>query len=169
MLATSTTSATWFLPVAQGAGQSTLQVFVPGSSGVQLGTKLLSSGAAPIGAGTAADTQQPGASTASYQIISTGPSSVDVSTDDGSPIVAALRAAGRSGDAAATGGAPAPAPAWVVTPTVTSRQAHPGIVVVDPGDAPVHVTLRILPPGGSGEPGAETTITVPAGRTAGAT
>jgi hypothetical protein len=167
VLATATGSPAWFLPVAQGAGQSTLQILVPGSTGVQLTTLLLSTGAAPIGAGTAADTQQPGASTSGYEVISTGPSALEVSSVGGLPLVAALRAAGRSGDAAATGGAPSPAPAWVVTPTVASKPAHPGIVVVNPGDSPVQVTLRVLSQG-TGEPGPETTITVPPGRTAGA-
>jgi len=167
VLATATTSAMWFLPVALGAGRSTLQVFVPGSAGVQLNTQLLSAGGTPIGAGTAADTQQPGESTAGYEVISTGASSIDVASADGAPIVAALRAAGRGGDAAATGGATASALAWVVTPTAASRSAHPGLVLVNPGDAPVQVTLRLLAQG-QGPPGPVTTVTVAAGRTAAA-
>jgi hypothetical protein len=167
VLAAPAGSPTWILPVAQGAGQSTLQVFVPGTAGVQLTTQLLSAGAAPIGAGTAADTQQPAASTAGYEVISTGASSVDVVSGDGIPIVAALRAAGRAGDAAATAGAPATAPAWVVTPTVVSSPNHPGLVVVNPGDVAVQVTIRLLPQG-EGLPGPETTITVPPGRAAAA-
>jgi Family of unknown function (DUF5719) len=167
VLATPAASPTWYLPVAQGAGQSTLQVMVPGSEVVQLTTHLLSSQAPPIGAGDAADTQQPGASTAGYDLISTGASSVDVSSASGVPIVAALRAVGRAGDGAATGGAAAPAAAWVVTPTIASASAHPGLVVVNPGDAPARVTLRLLQKGEAGV-GAETTITVPPERAAAA-
>jgi hypothetical protein len=167
VLASAGGSPTWFLPVAQGAGQSKLQVLVAGTAGVQLTTQLLSVTVAPIGAGTAADTQQPGASTAGYEIISTGASSVDVASEGGVPIVAALRAVGRVGDAAATGGAPSPAPAWVVTPTLTSGPAHPGIVVVNPGGAAIDVTLRLLTRG-TGEPGPETTIAIQPGRTAAA-
>ena len=167
VLATPAGSPTWYLPVAQGAGQSQLAVMVPGSQAVQLTTKLLSSEAAPIGAGDAADTEQPGASTAGYDIISTGASSVDVSSPSGEPVVVALRAAGRAGDAAATGGAAAPAMAWVVTPTIASASAHPGLVIVNPGDAPADVTLRLLQKGEAGV-GPETTITVPPGRTASA-
>jgi hypothetical protein len=167
VLASAGGSPTWFLPVAQGAGQSTLQVLVPGTAGVRITTQLLSPTSPPIGAGTAADTQQPGASTSGYEIISSGASSVDVASEGGVPIVSALRAAGRVGDAAATGGAPSPAPAWVVTPTLTSGLAHPGIVVVNPGGVAVDVTLQLLRRG-TGEPGPQTTITVPPERTSGA-
>jgi len=167
VLATPAASPTWYLPIAQGAGQSKLEVMVPGTETVQLTTQLLSSQAAPIGAGDAADTQQPGASTAVYDVISTGASSVDVTGASGVPIVAALRAAGRDGDAAATGGAAATATAWVVTPTIASASAHPGLVVVNPGDAPASVTLRLLEKGEGGI-GPETTITVPPGRAAAA-
>jgi len=165
VLASPAGSSSWFLPVAQGAGQSTLEIFVPGTDGAQLSTQLLSSEADPIGAGDAAETQQPGASTAGYQIISSGPSSVDVSSTGGQPIVAALRAAGREGDAAATGGAPVPETAWVVTPTVSSPSSRPGVVLVNPGDLPANVGLRLLPKGDTGE-GPSTTITVPAHRAA---
>jgi hypothetical protein len=167
VLATPAASPTWYLPIAQGAGQSTLEVMVPGSEAVQLTTHLLSSQAAPIGAGDAADTQQPGVSTAAYEIISSGASSVDVSAASGAPIVAALRAVGRAGDGAATGGAAAPAAAWVVTPTIASASGHPGLVVVNPGDAPAHVTLRLLEQGEAGV-GPETTLTVPPERAAAA-
>jgi hypothetical protein len=163
VLASAVGPASWYLPVAQGAGESTLQVLVPGSDGVQLATQLLSSEAGPIGAGTAADTQQPGASTAGYEIISNGPASVDVASTGGVPIVAALRAAGRGGDVAATGGTASPASAWVVTPTTAARTPRPGLVVVNPGEAPVEVTFRLLTQG-TGAPGPEATITVPPGR-----
>jgi hypothetical protein len=167
VLATPAASPTWYLPVAQGAGQSTLEVLVPGAQGVQLTTQLLSSQAVPTAAGTAADTQQPAASTAGYEIISSGPSSVDVVSSTGVPIVAAVRAAGRAGDAAATGGAPAPAPAWVVTPTIASASAHPGVILVNPGDAAVDVTLRLLQKGATSA-GPDTTLTVPPHRAVGA-
>jgi hypothetical protein len=167
VLAAPAASPTWYLPVAPGAGRSTLlEVLIPGAEGAQLTTQLLSSEAEPVAAGPAADTQQPPASTASYEIISTGPSAVDLSSVTGVPIVAAVRAAGR-GDAAATGGAPALAPAWVVTPTIGSASTPPGLVLVNPGDAPLHVTLRLLPKGDTGV-GPDTTITVPAGRAVGA-
>jgi len=163
VLASPVGPAGWYLPVAQGADESTLQILVTGSDGVQLTTQLLSSEAEPTGAGPAADTQQPGASTAGYEIISNGPASVDVVSAGGVPIVAALRAAGRGGDAAATGGTASPGPAWVVTPTTAARKPRPGLVVVNPGTAPVEVTFRLLTQG-SGAPGPEATITVPAGR-----
>jgi Family of unknown function (DUF5719) len=167
VLATSAASPTWYLPIAQGNGRSKLEILVPGADGAELTTQLLSSEAEPVAAGPAADTQQPPASTAGYDIISTGPSSVDVTSATGVPIVAAVRAAGRVGDAAATGGAAAPAPAWVVTPTTGSPSAHPGLVLVNPGDAPVHITLGLLQKGDRGA-GPDTTITVPPGRAVGA-
>jgi Family of unknown function (DUF5719) len=160
VLATPAASPTWYLPVAKGAGQSRLEVLVPGAQGVQLTTQLLSSDAVPTAAGTAADTQQPAASTAGYPIISSGASSVDVVSSTGVPIVAAVRAVGRTGDAAATGGAPAPGPAWVVTPTIASASSHAGVVLVNPGDAAVDVTLRLLQKGATGA-GPDTTLTVP--------
>jgi hypothetical protein len=121
----------------------------------------------PQAAGTAGSTQQPGASTEGYPIISVGPSSVDVTSEAGVPFVAALRARGQQSDDAATGGAVTPAPAWVVIPTVGGEPAHPQLVLVDPGPTPVRVTLQLLTQG-SGPPPPPVTITLPAGRVAGA-
>ena len=160
------TTTTAYLPVAEGAGQSQLAMFVPGSQGMQFAAQLVSS-VAPQAAGTAGSTQQPGASTVGYPIISVGPSSVDVTSEAGVPFVAALRAEGQQSDDAATGGAVAPAPAWVVIPTVDGEPAHPQLVLVDPGSMPVQVTLQLLTQG-SGPPPPPVTITVPAGRVAGA-
>jgi hypothetical protein len=160
------TTTTAYLPVAGGAGQSELAMFVPGAQGMQFAAQLLSS-VAPQAAGTAGSTQQPGASTAGYPIISIGPSSVNVTSDAGVPFVATLRARGQQSDDAATGGAVAPATAWVVTPTVDGEPAHPQLVLVDPGPTAVRVTLQLLTPG-SGPPGPQVTITVPAGSVAGA-
>ena len=159
-------STTAFLPVAEGAGQAELAAFVPGTQGVQFATQLLSA-VSPQAAGTAANTQQPGASTAGYPIISVGPSSVDVTSAGGVPFVATLRARGQQHDDAATGGAVAPASAWVVTPTVDGEPAHPQLVLVDPGPTAVLVTLQLLTPG-LGPAGPRVTITVQAGRVAGA-
>jgi hypothetical protein len=160
------TTTTAYLPVAEGAGQSQLAMFVPGTQGMQFAAQLVSS-VAPQAAGTAGSTQQPGASTAGYPIISVGPSSVDVTSEAGVPFVAALRARGQQSDDAATGGAVTPAPAWVVIPTVDGTPAHPQLVLVDPGPTPVRVTLQLLTQG-SGPPPPPVTITVPAGRVAGA-
>jgi len=159
-------TSTAYLPVAGGAGQSELAVFVPGSEGAQFTTQLLSA-VTPQAAGTAGNTQQPGASTAGYPIISVGPSSVDVTSEAGVPFVAALRGTGQQTDDAATAGAVAPATSWVVSPTVDAEPAHPQLVLVDPGPTAVQVTLQLLTPG-SGPAGPRVTITVPAGRVAGA-
>jgi hypothetical protein len=51
----------------------------------------------------------------------------------------------------------------VVTPTTAARTPRPGLVVVNPGEAPVEVTFRLLTQG-TGAPGPEATITVPPGR-----
>jgi hypothetical protein len=160
------TTTTAYLPVAEGAGQSELATFVPGTQGMQFAAQLLSS-VAPQAAGTAGSTQQPGASTAGYPIISVGPSSVNVTSEAGVPFVAALRARGQQSDDAATGGAVAPALAWVVIPTVDGVPAHPQLVLVDPGPTAVRVTLQLLTQG-SGPPVPPVTIEVPAGRAAGA-
>jgi len=165
VIGASATTTTAYLPVA-GAGQSQLAVFVPGSQGMQFTAQLVSS-VAPQAAGTAGSTQQSGASTAGYPIISIGPSSVNVTSEAGVPFVAALRARGQQGDDAATGGAVAPVPAWVVIPTVDGEPARPQLVLVNPGPTPVRVTLQLLTQG-SGPPLAPVTITVPAGRVAGA-
>ena len=159
-------SATAFLPVAEGAGQAELAAFVPGAQGVQFVTQLLSA-VSPQAAGTAGDTQQPGASTAGYPIISVGPSSVDVTSVGGVPFVATLRARGQQHDDAATGGAVAPGSAWIVSPTVDGEPSHPQLVLVDPGPTAVQVTLRLLTLG-SGPASPQVTITVAAGRVAGA-
>jgi hypothetical protein len=159
-------AATAYLPVAEGAGQAELAAFVPGTQGAQFVTQLLSA-VSPQAAGTAGDTQQPGASTAGYPIISVGPSSVDVTSDGGAPFVATLRARGQQHDDGATGGAVTPALIWVVTPTVDGEPAHPQLVLVDPGPTAVQVTLQLLTPG-SVPAAPPVTITVAAGRVAGA-
>jgi hypothetical protein len=96
----------------------------------------------------------------------TGPSAVDLTVSEGSPVVAALRTAGVGNDGGATAGASAPSVAWVVTPTIAGEPARPGLLVLNPGRSETTVTITPLPGEGQG-PGGTTTITVPPGTVAG--
>ena len=73
----------------------------------------------------------------------------------GRTVVAALRP-GLGNDDAATAGAVDTSTAWVVPPTVAGEPAEPGLLVVNPGDTDVTVTVRLLPLGRK-RPRAETT------------
>lgn len=148
VLGTTAPTGAAFLPTAAGAGQSSLVMFVPGEQGLRFGATQLSK-EPPQPAGALTEVQQPGQSAATYPIITAGPSSVDVLGQGPTLFVAALRAEGQSDDDAATGGAVAAAPTWVVMPTVAEEPSFPGLVVANPGNEDVTVTLRLLTPDGT--------------------
>ncbi len=88
-----------------------------------------------------------------FPVTPTGPSSVDVSVQEGVPSWRRCGPQGPGSDDAATGGAVEPASAWVVPPTRRGRARAARLLLVNPGDTEVTVTLRLLPPdGGDGEP-----------------
>jgi hypothetical protein len=155
---TSTTSRT-YLPVALGIGQSQLVVTVPGEAAAALGGSLLTrDGPSPL-PGLVGTTQEP-ATAQLYPLVSAGPTSANLVSTDGVGIVAALRASGPEVDPASTAGALIPAAAWIVTPTVAGGASRPGLVLVNPGDVAVDVTLHLLAPQGAA-PAADITVTVP--------
>jgi len=148
VLGATATAAAAFLPTAAGAGQSSLVMFVPGEHGLRFGATQTST-EPPQPAGALTEVQQPGQSAATYPIITAGPSSVNVLGQGPTLFVAALRAEGQSDDDAATGGAVTAARTWVVTPTVAEEPSFPGLVVANPGNEEVTVTLRLLTPDGT--------------------
>jgi hypothetical protein len=166
VLGTRAPASVWHLPAGGGAGQSTLVTFVPGDGGLRYGATLLSE-EGPQVVGGLVEAQQQGASTQSAPVITSGPSSIVVTSPGDQPLVAAQRAEGQSADDAATGGVAEPAPAWVVLPTVADEPSLPGLVVENPGTEPVTVTLRLLPPDGGAAP-KEVSFDLAASTTAGA-
>jgi Family of unknown function (DUF5719) len=148
-----------FLPTVRGAGQSVLALSVPSGFGSDVGALLLTNDQPVPVPNVGARSLQP-ASAAIFPARTTGPSSVDVAVQEGDPVVSSLRTEGSGNDDGATAGAVEPAPSWVVTPTVAGDPSVPGLVVVNPGDAVVDVTFRLLPE----DEGAadEVTITIPA-------
>ena len=162
VLGASALSSTWYLPVAGGVGQSSLALLVPENDGALFSGTLLSS-QPPQTAGSLTQQQQSGRSTASYEVPTNGASAIQIQTDAGVPVLAALRSAGQGWDDAATGGAAAPAPAWLVPPTVRGDPPKPGLVIVNPGTDPVDVTLRLLPEGHT-DPGQPVTLSIPGQR-----
>jgi hypothetical protein len=136
------------LPGTGDVGQSTLVVMVTGQAEEGFGASLLSGGK-PEAAGGLTEVTQGGQSARAYPLITKNPSLVDVRAEEGSgPIAAVRRTEGQTGDPGATGGAAAPAAAWVVPPTVAGEPDHPGMVLGNPGTSQVEVTLTLL--GGSG-------------------
>jgi hypothetical protein len=125
-------------------GQSTLVVVAPGQAEATFGATLLS-GEKPEAAGGLTEVTQGGQSARAYPIITKNPSLVDVRVEQGSvPIAAVRRTEGQTGDPGATGGAAAPAAAWVIPPTVAGEPNHPGMVLGNPGTSPMEVTLTLL-------------------------
>jgi len=102
------------------------------------------------------------ASAVIYPITTDGPSTIDVRSTPG--VVVARRTLGESSDRGSTTGVPAPAGAWVVLPAVVGRPFHPGLVLANPGDETVEVTLSVLP-SGTGELPQPVTMSIPPGRT----
>jgi len=131
------------LPVGAGAGQTVLALMVPGDAPVQFGATLLSEQEATPAGGLTESGQGP-TSAATYPIPVEGPGSVEVVTQAGGQVVAALRAIGVGNDWAATGGATAPAGRWVVLPATIGEPVIPGLILVDPLNDPVTVTLHAL-------------------------
>jgi hypothetical protein len=132
------------LPGTGDVGQSTLVVMVAGQAEARFGATLLSGGK-PEAAGGLTEVTQGGQSARAYPLITKNPSLVDVRVEQGSGSVAAVRRTeGQTGDPGATGGAAAPAAAWVILPTVAGEPAHPGLVLGNPGGSQVEVTVSLL-------------------------
>ncbi len=142
-IASGTLASRAFLPVGAGAGQTVLSLMVPGVDPVQFGATLLSSEEATPAGGLTEAGQGP-ASAATYPIPVEGPGSVEVVTQGDGEVSAALRAIGVGNDWAATGGGLAPADRWVVLPATIGEPVVPGLILVDPGNDPVTVTLHAL-------------------------
>jgi hypothetical protein len=138
------------LPGTGDVGQSTIVVMATGEAETTFGASLLSAEAPANGEGAQAagdltDVTQGGQSAHAYPLITQDPSLVDVQvTQDGAPIAAVRRTEGQNGDPGATGGATAPAAAWMITPTVAGDPNFPGMVLANPGASHVDVTLSLL-------------------------
>jgi hypothetical protein len=154
------TSAQVFLPVAAGAGQSQLQVAVPGATAVTYGATLLSKQPSRPLEGLLSSRLAPGAAELS-PVITVGPSVVEVATRGSGRLVAALRAVGVGHDTASTAGSDVTAGSWIVLPTVAGEPSVPGMVLANPSDRPAVVTLHLLAERGA-SPADDVTVTVPA-------
>jgi hypothetical protein len=162
------------LPTSKAAGRSALAVAVPtvapgGGPEGPLGSVLtatLRSDGPPQPAGGLSEFAQDPESAAAFGVTTTGPSAVDLTVSEGSPVVAALRTAGVGNDGAATAGAPAASEGWVVLPTIAGEPARPGLLVLNPGRSEATVVVTAIPSGGQAA-AATTTITVPPGAVAG--
>lgn len=149
------------LPVGGGAGQSTLAVMVPGEAPLNFGATLISGGA-PVPAGGLTESGQNPASADAYPITTSGASSIDVVAQGTTPFAATQRSIGMGNDDAATDGTATPASDWVVLPAIAGEPAQPGLVLVDPGNAPVTVTLHALVTQGQTPP-PDVTLTISPG------
>jgi len=149
-----------FLPVAAGSGQSQITVAVPGMTGVKFGATLFSDQPAqPVQ--RLQDASQGPQTARVYPLITDRASVAYVQTQSGGQIVAALRSIGVGGDTGATAGATSTAVSWVVMPSGAGGHDTPGLVLVNPGDAPVVATLHLVAP--AGVPAAsDVTVSIPA-------
>ncbi len=165
VLAVPAAAPTWSIPVEGGAEQSALSVLNSGEGDVVFDATVLSN-APERAAGDLNAQQQDPSSARPYALVTSGASSIEIVTTNGSSVVPAVRVAGQLDDDAATTGVTAPATRWIVTPTVAGDPSDPGLVVANPGDQDVHVMLRLLTPGA--EVVADRGIVVPAHSAAGA-
>ena len=150
-----------YLPLGGGAGQSTLNLMVPGETQIDFGATLLS-GDARVPAGGLTEASQDPASAKPYPVTFSGPSSVDVIAQGDGSFAASLRAVGVGNDDGATGGAQAPASDWVVLPAIAGEPARPRIVLVNPGNTSVTATIHALVSEGD-TPTTDATVTIPPG------
>jgi hypothetical protein len=140
-----------------------MSITVPGARQLRFGATLLSKDA-PQPAGGLTEAQQDPTSARAYPVTTNGASSIDVVSQASVPFVASQRAVGVGNDSAATG-AVQPAARWVVVPAVAGEPAKPGLVLVNPGDRTVTVTLHALAASGETPP-ADIMLTLPAGTVA---
>ena len=167
VLLTSTGTGRSQLAVAVPTGTADPGAATPAPPG-QLGTTFtatLRSQDPPQPAGALGEQAQEPESAVAYPVTTTGPSAVDVVVREGSSMTTALRTPGAGNDAGATGGSSEAAVSWVVTPTIAGEPARPGVLVLNPQEAEVSVTLTSLP--SEGQTSGEATMTVPAGGVAG--
>jgi hypothetical protein len=150
-----------YLPVGGGAGQSTMDLMVPGDAQVDFGATLVSGGT-PVPAGGLTEASQNPASAKPYPVTFSGPSSVDVVAQADGSFAASLRSVGVGNDDGATAGASAPASDWVVLPATAGEPARPRIVLVNPGTTSVTLTLHALVSVGDAPTG-DATVSIPAG------
>lgn len=139
------------LPAGEGAGQSTLAVMVPGDASLRFGATLIS-GDASVPAGGLTGSDQNPTSADSYPITISGGASIDVLAEGSTAFAATQRSIGVGNDDAATGGTASPASDWVVLPAIAGEPAHPGLVLVNPGNTAVTITLHALMPQGQVPP-----------------
>jgi hypothetical protein len=149
-----------FLPAGAGSGQSTFVLMVPGQDQVSFGATLLSADL-PVPAGGLTEATQGPLSARPYPVTTSGASSIDVVSQGSVPFVAIQRAIGVGNDDASTGGAAEPGSDWLVLPAIAGEPSHPGLVIVNPGNTTVTVTLHALAPEGVTPP-PDITFVVPA-------
>ncbi len=150
-----------FLPAGAGSGQSTLVLMVPGEDQISFGATLLSADPPAPAGGLTEATQNP-TSARPYPVTASGASSVDVVSQGSIPFVATERAIGVGNDYAATGGATQAGSDWLVLPAIAGEPSHSGLVIVNPGNTAVTVTLHALAPEGVTPP-PDITLVIPAG------
>jgi Family of unknown function (DUF5719) len=143
VIGTTVTGPIAWLPIGGGAGQSTVDVVVPGERQLDFGATLLSS-EVPVPAGGLTEASQNPTSARAYPVTFSGPSSVHVVARGGGAFAATLRSVGVGNDGGATGGAPEPSAAWVVLPAIAGEPSRPRIVLVNPGNTSVTVTFHAL-------------------------
>jgi len=161
VIGTTSTGSLRLLPVGGGAGQSTVDIVVPGEDQLAFGATLLS-GEAPVPAGGLTEASQNPTSARPYPVTYSGPSSINVVAQGAGSFASSLRSVGVGNDDGATGGAPEPAADWVVLPAIAGEPARPRIVLVNPGNTAVTVTIHALAVEGD-TPQADVTLTIEPG------
>jgi hypothetical protein len=92
-------------------------------------------------------------------------STVVVRSDNKEPVVATARAIGPLGDPATLAGAAAPSKAWLVMPAVTPSGGKSFLVLQNPGDAGIRVSVQLIGPNGTIRASRFSAVLVPPGKT----
>jgi hypothetical protein len=156
-------STTTILPGGFDQGATDLVVADPTERAASVQALLLSKDTSQAVA-SLTESSTDAASAATYPVTTDGPSALVVHAPPG--VAVARRTLGVSSDQGSTAGTGTPGRAWVILPAVAGPPTHPGLVMANPGNEPVDVTLTYLP-AAEGPVPPPITVQVPAGRVLG--
>ncbi|TMK81939.1 MAG: hypothetical protein E6G47_01910 [Actinobacteria bacterium] len=154
----------WVLPSGGFFASSRLLVFNPGTARADLSLVSQGPNAQQLVSGPNGVSVPP-QTAVSIPVGGLANAALDVTTTNRESVVAVLELTGPGGDSATLEGAPAPAAAWVVLPSLPPVLGRTYLVVENPGRVAAKVSLSPIGNGGAVATGVPATITIAPGRT----
>ena len=158
------TAQQWVLPSGGFFASSRLLVFNPGTARADLSLVSQGPNAQQLVSGPNGVSVPP-QTAVSIPVGGLANAALDVTTTNRESVVAVLELTGPGGDSATLEGAPAPAAAWVVLPSLPPVLGRTYLVVENPGRVAAKVSLTPIGNGGAVATGVPATITIAPGRT----